>query len=199
MIQGEPGVPLLLSLMLDDGQSGRYPRAKIIDSDGIQVGSPIDLTEAVAFSGLYQGEWATPVSGDYAAAFEVYSDAGYTTLADYVLTSDHIRIRSNSVDLNATAIDAIWDEVLSGHLADGSAGRSLFAAGGMAGLYIRDDAVTYDSNDRPTKVRRRWFTTSAAAQASTPGGTGEGEVLTVEGDATHISASRWQSLLRRTP
>lgn len=199
MIQGEPGIPLLLELMLVDRTSSVYPRARIIDDAGSQIGSPIDLSPAPGFSGLYQGQWLIPVAGDFSAAFEVFQDAGYSALADYEPTVEHIRIREPAVDLSAAAVDSIWDELLSSHLIDGSAGRALFASGGMAGLHIRDDAVTYDVNDRPTKVRRRFFTSAASAAASTPGGTGEGEVLTIEGDATHISATKWQSLLRRTP
>lgn len=199
MIQGEPNVPILLSLQLDDGRRGKYPRVKIMDTDGVQVGSPIELNESIAFDGLYQGLWTTQSAGDFTAGYEVFDDEDHLVLSDYILAAENIRVRLNAVDLTSNAVSAIWDEVLSGHLSDGSAGRSLFASGGMAGLHVRDDAINYDSNDRPTKVRRRWFATSEAAQASTPGGTGEGEVLTVEGDATHISASRWQSLLRRTP
>lgn len=199
MIQGEPAVPLLLELVVTDRASGLYPRARIVDDSGAQIGSPVDLVEAVAFTGLYQGLWPSPLAGDYSAAFEVYTDAGFTTLSDHEPGLEHVRIRDPAVDLADAAVDAIWDEVLTGHLTDQTAGRALFAAGGMAGLYIRDDAVTYDVNDRPIKVRRRWFATAAAAAASTPGGTGEGEVLTIEGDATHISPTKWQSFLRKTP
>lgn len=199
MLQGEPGSPLLLELMVVDRNAAVYPRARIIDEDGSQVGLPIDLSAAPSFSGLYQGQWLSPVAGDFSVTFEVYSDAARTILADYEPSIDHLRIRDPAVDLSSAAVDSIWDELLSSHLIDGSAGRALFASGGMAGLHIRDDAITYDANDRPTKVRRRFFTSASAASSSTPGGTGEGEVLTIEGDATHISSTRWQSLLRRTP
>jgi hypothetical protein len=93
--------------------------------------------------------------------------------------------------------DAIWDEAIQEHIATGSAGEALLAAFAQAGGHVRDDALTYDGNDRPTAFRRRVFPDAATAAASTAGATGEGEIMTFTVSAAHISAEQWQTLLRR--
>lgn len=95
----------------------------------------------------------------------------------------------------ASAADAVWDEVISGHLTEGTAGHALAALQTLAGPATFTDAVTYDANFRPTQIRRRLFATDAAAAAATVGGSGEGEILTITLDATHIDAARWETLV----
>jgi len=98
--------------------------------------------------------------------------------------------------LDPAAIDAIWSEVITPHIGPGSAGQALLMALGNAGGQVRDDALTYDANDRPLTLRRRIFPDAATANASTPGATGEGELVTVTISATHVDAAQWSTLLR---
>jgi hypothetical protein len=93
--------------------------------------------------------------------------------------------------------DYVLEEPVADHYAAGSVGEALLLAAGHAGLAVRDDALTWDANDRPLGFRRRIFPDSATAAASTPGGTGEGEIATIIVDASHVTAARWESLLRR--
>lgn len=93
--------------------------------------------------------------------------------------------------------DAVWDEAVQQHLTVGTAGEAIASIFAHSGGHVRDDALTYDANNRPLTLRRRVFPDAATAAASTPGGTGEGEIMTFSIDATHIDAARWQSLLRR--
>lgn len=102
----------------------------------------------------------------------------------------------DAMSLDAAGVDAIFDESLAGHLATGTAGQALAAAFGNAGGNVRDDALTYDANDRPLTLRRRIFPDAATANASTPGGVGEGEIMTVTISATQIDAAKWETLLR---
>jgi hypothetical protein len=102
----------------------------------------------------------------------------------------------DAMSLDSAGVDAIFDESLAGHLATGTAGQALAAAFGNAGGNVRDDALTYDANDRPLTLRRRIFPDAATANASTPGGVGEGELMTVTISATQIDAAKWETLLR---
>ena len=102
----------------------------------------------------------------------------------------------DAMSLDAAGVDAIFDESLSGHLGAGTAGQALAAAFGNAGGNVRDDALTYDANNRPLTLRRRIFPDAATANASTPGGVGEGEIITVTISATQIDAAKWETLLR---
>ena len=102
----------------------------------------------------------------------------------------------DAMSLDPAGVDAIFDESLAGHLATGTAGQALAAAFGNAGGNVRDDALTYDANDRPLTLRRRIFPDAATANASTPGGVGEGELITVTMSAVQIDAAKWETLLR---
>ena len=102
----------------------------------------------------------------------------------------------NQNDANAIA-GAVWDAVANDHITAGSAGEALKTAFAQAGGAVRDDALTYDTNDRPLVIRRRIFPDAATATASTPGATGEGEIMTFTYNATHSSPARWESLVRR--
>lgn len=192
MSEGLVGSPVLVELVLDDRAGGKFPRARIIDSTGAQIGTPLLLVGAPAWTGLYQAEWASPVAGQFSVVFEVYEDAGFTIQSDYVPTVEHLRV----LDPN-DAISSLLDAPLAGHLTAGSVGEALKIAFADGGGAVRDDAITYDANDRPLTLRRRIFPDAATAAASTPGGTGEGEVITISVNASHLSPSRWQSLLRR--
>lgn len=170
MIEGVVGQALLLELSLSDGSAAKYPRARIYDATGA-LQTTVDLTHVSG--GLYRGSWAVPVLGQYVAHYTVYADAPHTVVdATYDRVLDHLLIR-------ALDQDTVFQKVL-GHL----------------GENVRDDVLTYDVNNRPLTFRRRIFASKAAALASTPGGTGEGEIVTVLGAAAHFDAAKWETLLR---
>lgn len=127
---------------------------------------------------------------------EGYTSARATNLDNLDVAVSTRAAPGDAMDLNSTAVDAIWDELITGAAPAGSAREALLLAAGDGGLNVRDDALTYDGNDRPLTLRRRIFADAATANASTPGGTGEGEIATVTISATHVTASQWQSLLR---
>jgi len=186
MIEGIAGAPLLLALRTVDRASGLYPRVSIVDAAGVVIAGPFAMTEAVGSPGLYLATWPAPTLGAVAAVFDVFTDAFFTVLSDYDAASESVRIVAHALD-----------ETLAGHLTSGTVGEALALAFANGGGHVRDDALVFDVNDRPTSMRRRVFANAAAAAASTPGGTGEGEIMTITVDATHVTAAQWQSLLRR--
>lgn len=190
MILGVVGQPLLLDLVLADEAAGLFPQVTVFDDAGAVQTGPLDLADRGG--GLYQVEWAVPVAGQFSAVFLTYTDAAHTIKAEYEAGLSHIRIETWE-----SVADAVLDADVQDHLNAGSVGEAILLAAGHAGLYVRDDALTYDAEDRPLTFRRRIFPNEATAIASTPGATGEGEIVTLLVDAQHIDAARWQTLLRR--
>jgi len=184
LIQAESGKSALLRLGLKDGDTAKFPQAEIYNSaDGLVATH--DLAHVPGSSGLYHVYIPAPSKGDYTIRYKVYTTIGHTTLASYELESDGLRVHS------------VWDENLEDHILASSFGHAFLAVSGHSGgYYVRDDALTYDGNDRPTSFRRRLFLTQLDLDNSTYNGTGEGEALTITATAAHFSASQWKSLLR---
>lgn len=80
MIHVQSGDPLPLELVLADGNTGRFPRARVYNSSGVEVGgSPFNLTHVAG--GFYRNTAFTPgADGSYTAIFTTYLDAGYTMI-----------------------------------------------------------------------------------------------------------------------
>ena len=84
-------------------------------------------------------------------------------------------------------VDAVLDEVASSHVAAGSVGARIFAAGGYAGLYVLLDGgagvanAQYNANNQMTDGRLRFFDDNTNMLAATPGNAGleTGEAFTV--------------------
>lgn len=170
MVEGVVGIPLLLELSLTNGDTSRFPRAEIYTELGVLL-TTLDLVHVA--NGLYRVLWTSSIPAQYAVHYTVFTDAGHTLGASaFDRVVDHIIIRSQSQDDSFRAI--------LGHL----------------GQNVRDDVLTYDANSRPIALRRRIFASAADALASTPGGVGEGEILTITGSALHFDAARWETLLR---
>ena len=172
MTEGYVGLPVLLELALIDRATGKFPRARITDDAGVQIGVPVNLSPTPPMAWVYTGTWIPPAAGQYSATFETYNDAGFTTLSTHEPAIEHLLI-------HRLEQDATFQKLL-----------------GHSGENVRDDVLAYDANMRPLTFRRRIFPDKATADASTPGGTGEGEIATVVGAATHFDAARWETLLR---
>lgn len=171
-MEGYVGQPVLLELVLADRATGKFPRARVLDAAGVQIGTPVPLLPSPATGWAYGGAWTPTDAGQYAVVFDTYDDAGFTTLSIHESAEEIVRVF-------AVEQDAAFRKAL-GHL----------------GENVRDDVLAYDANSRPLTFRRRIFASKAAADASTPGGTGEGEIATVVGSAMHFDPARWETLLR---
>lgn len=124
-----PGVSVALTMNLDDGATGLFPRAFIWSNGSLETS--VDLVHVGL--GRYSAPW-TPgiIPKNYDALFLVYTDAGHTT-ESAVYTREMEKWQSDT--LIAVAIDraglpvdvaeAVWDELLAGHTAAGSAGEFL--------------------------------------------------------------------------
>lgn len=170
MIETVVGQPLLLQLSLTDGVTDRYPRARVYNELDAVIAT-VDLHHVDG--GLYHGSWTPSVIGRRSIRYTIYSDVGHTAVdLTYERVVEHCRVTQYDPDLSF---------------------QKLF---GYSGENVRDDVLTYDANNRPLTFRRRIFASKAAALASTPGGTGEGEIATILGSAQHFDAARWETLLR---
>lgn len=176
MLEGYVGSPLPLLLTLADRDGSKFPRAQILDDSGTQVGPSINLTASPSISGVYVGAWTPATAGMFAVYYDVFDDIGHTILSGYDPSTEDIRVHQLAQDLSF--------QKLLGH----------------SGENVRDDVLSYDPvTFRPLTFRRRIFPDAATAASSTPGGTGEGEIATITGAATHLDASRWETLLRTRP
>lgn len=170
MIEGVLGESLVLGLGLSDGAVDKFPRAEVYDGAGALVAT-VDLVHAA--NGMYRAAYAPAAAGRFSVHLRVYSDAPRTTIAgQYERVLEDLTVRAISQDVAFAKI--------LGHL----------------GENVRDDVLTYDANKRPLTFRRRIFASKGDAIASTPGGTGEGEIVTVLGSSSHFDSARWESLLR---
>jgi hypothetical protein len=190
VIFGLTGEDLLLELQTDDELAGLFPQVSIFDGAGSVFVGPLNLADRGG--GLYQVDWSSPTAGQFSARFLTYTNVGHTVRSDHEPVVEHLRVEDWK-----GVVDAILSETAADHIVSGSVGEALLIASAHAGLHVRDDALTYDANNRPLTLRRRIFADKTGAEASTAGGTGEGEIITLTIDASHIDAARWQSLLRR--
>ena len=166
MILGTVGKPLLLELVLADRAGGKFPRARIIDSGGAQLGSTIDLTAAPAWVGLYQGSWTVPVAGHYSVVFETYHDALHTLPTDHEPGVEHVRIVS---DFELSLLKLLAHQ----------------------GENVRDTMLTPDpATGRPLVARRKLYATKADALADVS------PIATIDVTASYPGPLTWTELVR---
>lgn len=155
--------------------TGLFPRARVLTAAGAEAaGSPISLTEIGGnFPGAYRGSWTIPAGAYFVVIVTVYTDAGFTqvsTLHDGTTIDIDVEDSTTAAELMGTAI--------TGHPTV-SVSQALSALFGFAARgNVRLDNFVYDANGFLTSVRARNFATAAAAQASTDGGSGQGEIST---------------------
>ena len=94
------GNPVPLVLQLEDGATGLFPQAEVVNPAGTPVvGSPFDLDHDN--EGLYQSEALSMPAEDWiAVTYIVYTDAGHTTES-----SNHLRV--SDVFLREGALEAV--------------------------------------------------------------------------------------------
>jgi len=114
-----PGETVPLTLQLDDGAETFYPRAFVYR--GSTQETAISLAHVAR--GHYRGVWAPATDEDYTVVFIVYVDAARTVEAvEYSRESEGWR---PVPAVSPPIADAVWDELLSGHLTAGSTGEAL--------------------------------------------------------------------------
>ena len=178
MLTAGPSSSIGVSLTLEDGNTGQYPNVQLIDSTGALIGSPVDLDHA--HDGTYVGVIpALPATlGYYHLHFAVWADVSRTISSSvYSRDNEILLIQTQANDIAA----AVWEEALADHIAAGTMGQAMSVLLGIsAKSNMRFDNAVYDSNGFMTSARMRVFPDSATASASTQGGTGEGEIFTLQ-------------------
>lgn len=186
MLLGRVGQSKLLELTLSDQDTGKFPQAEIYNSSGSLV-TTINLTHVA--KGQYQGAWASPTLGSFSILYLVYNEAGHTTRSTHEPGSDLLDVLTFSVD---TIPGQVWEELKASHVTSGSFGEAVRFVLGHMGHFVVDEELTHDANNRPLTMRRRIFTNSTDVANATPGGSGEGEILTLTFSAAHLDAQRMQ-------
>lgn len=168
-----PGETIPLTVTLEDGDASQFPQARVYNEAGTQVGSSVNLTHV--FGGTYLTTFTVPSSPaggqKYTANITVYSDAGHTIVSTTYGRTELL--------INADAAFLVRDVSLSAPaVVAGSLGEGILGALNAKVAY-RLDVLTRDANGFATTARLRIFPSQALAAASTPGATGEGEIITV--------------------
>lgn len=112
-------VPALLSLLLSDGNTGKYPRAYVYRASVLEVA--IDLSHDAL--GRYIAPWTPATEEKYNVLFIVYDDDPHT-----VESSLYERVEETwqAIDAIAPSIsEAVWDAILTGHTIVDSAGWAM--------------------------------------------------------------------------
>lgn len=189
MILTKPSTAITISLVLEDGNQTKYPQAQLLNSFGAAIGSPVNLTHG--YDGTYVGTLTTPASnGVYPLHFVVFDDAGRTIESTlYGRDNDSLVVEQ---DLSEIEND-VWKVLRSSIATPGSFGEAVKVIMGIsAKSNMRLDNEVYDVNGFMTSARLRVFPDIATASTSTPGGSGEGEIFTVNitgtPDGVHICA-----------
>lgn len=129
-------------------------------------------------------------------------DVFVSTLGAYTVRIE-VRTSAQAIVLDGGAGDpgVVLDAPLLNHSTPGSVGRALQITQGLAQHLMRIDNVVYDGNVPPnmTSSRVRLFATKTALDASTPGGTGEGEIYTHNVAATYDGSLRLSGYTTTTP
>ena len=102
MLQGTVNEEILLSATYSEWDTNLYPRVKLYNDEGAELGvSPKDLSH-VANGYYYSKDWQPSTAGYYQAVYITYTDAGYTT------SSNKYGIASEAVKIDATSTDITW-------------------------------------------------------------------------------------------
>lgn len=88
--------PVPLQIFVPDGRTDLYPRVQVRDALGATVATLYPAHQAV---GLYAVMWTPLVEGYYSAVYDLFVDAGYTTLADYSRDAEMIEVSSDKTNI----------------------------------------------------------------------------------------------------
>lgn len=122
------GTPTPLTLNLEDGETGVYPRAFIFSNGSIITS--VDLGHIGL--GRYSGTWIPGALSHYDALFVVYTDTGHSSESD-IYTREMERWQNVSIVVDAIdrpglpgdVAESVWDALLASHTIAGSAGEFL--------------------------------------------------------------------------
>ncbi len=106
------GETVFLELQLEDGNASQYPSAFVWMGGVFEI----QVNLAHVASGRYVGTWTPLFPTQYGVTFIVYQDAPRT-----IINPKYAQSHETWREYDAM-VDAIWDELMSGHTIPGSAG-----------------------------------------------------------------------------
>lgn len=172
-----PGETIPLTLVLEDGNAGVFPEAKVHDEAGTLVAT-IHLTHVAG--GLYRSTFIVPSAEKFSVLYTVFIDALRTVPSIVYGRAKDVIIADVPGSSSSALAAAVWDELRLPHAVPGSFGEAVRVLLGSQGkANARWDHMVYDSNGHMTSARIRVFPTAALAQASTNGGSAQGETHTI--------------------
>jgi hypothetical protein len=159
MLRATLNEPVPIQIFVPDGRTDLYARARVVDVAGAVITTVYPLHQT---AGLYTATWTPPAEGYFSAVYDLYLDAGLTTLADYERNAEVIEVTSDKT--NITRLLGLHHE------------NSLL------------DQQSYNENGRLAAARLRMYdsaATLAAAAATSPLGGTAGLLYTWAVSATY--------------
>lgn len=152
MIRVNVNQAIPLKVLIGDGSTGLYVRAKVYDSAGTLVAT-VALPHVA--EGMYASTTTIGVEGFYTAVYTVYTDAGFLSLAtDYSKAQDLVYV-------GKSLPDELLNELVANHLVAGSVGEAVAIIRGLCQQNYRLDQTTFNSKGVMTAGRIRIFATQA--------------------------------------
>ncbi len=142
------GDPVVLVLVLEDGNTGMYPQAEIYETGSATPLDVIDLDHRA--KGRYEGTWTPTDVGTYSALFITYADAAHTVES---------LMYSREGELIAVTMSHIDDLA-----------AKLIRVLGLVHENAFIDNTEWDINGQMLAARVRIFDSKANAMAATDGG-----------------------------
>jgi hypothetical protein len=161
----EPGETFPATLTLESRDTGKFARARMVDEGGSPLTAWLSAAELGTFPGRHLTTFTAPATaGQYTIFWEVYDDAGHTTLSDRNRPSEEA---VTVVKIGSIPLD-VWKVLRSETFGDGSMGNALkLLMGSMGKANLRIDKMTYDANGFLQSAKMRVFPDEPTATAST--------------------------------
>jgi len=137
------------------------------DTEDIQIRLPVADAAVTVFASV------GAMAANTVTAASLATDA--VTEIDTALTASHGAGTWTSGPTASAIASAILDEVLAGHFVSDSVGEALTLIRGLLQQHYVLDATVYNSDDLLLGGRLRLFSSAALVDASTDGGSGEGD------------------------
>ena len=148
MIDFKVGVPLPLVTLLEDGDTGQYPRAFIYVSGDTTPSYVIDLVHKD--KGRYDGSFTPQIIGTFAVVYVTYSDSAHTVEnTTYSREIEQLSVTTGTTEDLVTMVARLL---------------------GLTHENIFIDTTTFDAYSQLLSARVRLFDTKAHAEAATDGG-----------------------------
>jgi hypothetical protein len=163
------GDPVVLVIVLEDGNESMYPQAEVYAADGTSPIATVSLPHKV--KGRYEATWTPLATGAYSVLFITYVDVGHSVESLlYTREAEQIFVTQSHIDDLAAKLARVL---------------------GLTHENAFIDNTAFDINGQMTAGRIRIFDSRANAQAATDGGSETaGLIATYTIEATYEAIGR---------